>query len=166
MGTQSRRNPAPCLKGCGWTMTPIRGKAQVFVCGEPFEVPATGFVCDACGFCDFYHTARSRIAGANAYRRKHGLLTSGEIGRLRRQAGGTGALAALLGVDNEQIDGWRMGDVQRLDMDLCMRGWINIIKHMRLPSTAEIMRSIFGDFCPGVLVEEDKFGFITLKRPT
>ncbi len=92
--------------------------------GERFEVSMSGLVCPRCG----YTTVEGRDMAeymrlvADAYRSKHGLLTSDEI-RERRKALGMNQnqFAKHLGVGVASVKRWELGKVQDRSSDKLIR---------------------------------------------
>ena len=93
--------------------------------GETFRVTSPALQCRHCGFgmLDPGHLDALRIATHDAYRRKHGFLTSGEI-LSRRKAMGLSQkrFAEYLGVGSASIERWESGIlVQDKASDLLLR---------------------------------------------
>jgi putative zinc finger/helix-turn-helix YgiT family protein len=93
--------------------------------GETFRVTSPALQCRHCGFGMLGpgHLEALRIATHDAYRRKHGFLTSGEI-LSRRKAMGLSQkrFAEYLGVGSASIERWESGTlVQDKASDLLLR---------------------------------------------
>lgn len=91
--------------------------------GEDVVFRSPGYECN-CGYktvsgnqLDEYN-----INKADAYRRKHGLLTSGEIKAIRRKLKmGKRKFAEFLGVSDKSVKRWEKGKVQNLANDNLIR---------------------------------------------
>ena len=92
--------------------------------GEEIQVRAEGMVCDRCVFrvlTDEQSDAYT-IASADAYREKHGLLTSGELEGIRTRLGmSQQSFASFLRVGVASVKRWESGLVQYVAMDQLIR---------------------------------------------
>jgi putative zinc finger/helix-turn-helix YgiT family protein len=92
--------------------------------GEPYRVPAEAMVCPKCGYATLHASQIDAFstAVADAYRKRHGLLTSSEIRKIR---GGLGMsqeeFAAYLNVGVASVKRWELGKVQEKSMDDLVR---------------------------------------------
>lgn len=93
--------------------------------GESFTVDVEALVCPK---CDFKTVPRNRVADfslrvANAYRRKHGLLTSLELKDIRAQLGMTQKqfYGDFLPVGEASGKRWELGEIQSRAMDRLIR---------------------------------------------
>lgn len=83
--------------------------------GELFAVPTTANVCPKCGYKSIPAKLADRfgVALADAYRRKHGLLTSAELKEIRNELGLTQEeFATYLHVGVASVKRWEGGLVQ------------------------------------------------------
>ena len=92
--------------------------------GERFKVTMPGLVCPVCGYTtvELKDMAEYMRLVADAYRSKHGLLTSDEI-RERRKAQGMNQnqFAKHLGVGVASVKRWELGKVQDRSSDNLVR---------------------------------------------
>lgn len=125
---------------CGTLMTEARRKLRLPVNGEEITVPAAAHM--ACPKCHQvalrFQDARRLSADAIAlYRRKHGLLSAGEIRGLRQRFDLTqAAFARLLRLGANTLSRWESGrNVQTEAMDTLLRmirdlpGSIDYLRH-------------------------------------
>jgi putative zinc finger/helix-turn-helix YgiT family protein len=92
--------------------------------GEEIPVRVEATVCNKCGFhvMDGEQSAAYAIESADAFRRKHQLLTSDELKRLRRRLGMSQlAFAKYLRVGAASVKRWESGLVQDEAMDELIR---------------------------------------------
>lgn len=100
--------------------TKIRGELR----GERFAIEMGGLVCPRCGFATVEGKDMPEYMRlvADAYRSKHGLLTSEEIRERRRRAGMSQAgFADYLRVGVASLKRWEMGKVQDASSDELIR---------------------------------------------
>lgn len=98
----------------------IRGEYK----GEEFTVTMEGLACPKCGFTtvDGPRMAAYMRLVADAYRSRHGLLTSQEIRERRRRLGLSQAeFARHLGVGVASVKRWEMGRVQGVSSNELLR---------------------------------------------
>ena len=92
--------------------------------GEPFTVETEAMVCDRCGF-QFLTEAQSAgytAAISDAYRRKHGLLTSEELREARKRLGFSQVqFAKYLKVGVASVKRWKAGLIQDQVLDELIR---------------------------------------------
>jgi len=105
--------------------TRVEGRDEVFkVRGDPIAIQTAVAVCPKCGE-DLFDEAleEKNIAAAyNAYRRKHRLLTPGEIRELRERYGlSQRALAQLLGWGEVTVNRYENGALQNRAHDTVLR---------------------------------------------
>jgi len=92
--------------------------------GEPFTVETEAMVCDRCGFqvLTEEQSAAYTAAISDAYRRKHGLLTSEELKKTRRRLGlSQDRFAKYLNVDIASVKRWEAGLIQDKVLDELIR---------------------------------------------
>jgi len=92
--------------------------------GEQIPVKTTAMVCSRCGFQALTEEQSDAytIASADAYRRKHGLLTSQELKALRARVGmSQQSFAKFLKVGVASIKRWEAGLIQDEAMDELIR---------------------------------------------
>jgi len=110
-----------CAKG---KMTSKLTEMTARVRGEEIPVRAEAMVCGKCGFqvlTDEQSNAYT-VASADAYRVKHGLLTSGELKGIRSRLGmSQQALANYLKAGVASVKRWESGLVQDEAMDQLIR---------------------------------------------
>jgi putative zinc finger/helix-turn-helix YgiT family protein len=113
-----------CFKCSKGTMRAQETEIEATVKGEVLPVPCVAMVCGRCGYSvlspeqvdDF-----SR-ASADAYRRRHGLLTTAEIRAFRAKLGmSQQAFAEYLRVGVASVKRWELGLIQDEAMDELMR---------------------------------------------
>lgn len=110
-----------CSKG---KMGPKRTVLASTVKGEAVEVECEAMVCGRCGFSvlSAEQSDGFSMASADAYRRRHGLLTGDEIRAMRARMGMSQArFAAYLRVGVASVKRWELGLVQDEAMDELMR---------------------------------------------
>ena len=104
-----------CAK-CGHVIGPAEPRTlNAEVRGEQFEIQVITPQCAHCGRVMLNAKARRMFhrAGSDAYRRQHGLLTAGEIDRLRRNLGMTWAkFAEFVGIGIATLKRWMGGEIQ------------------------------------------------------
>jgi len=103
-----------------------RHKTQVSgeVRGEPFTVETEAMVCDRCGFqvLTEEQSAAYTAAISDAYRRKHGLLTSEELREARKRLGLSQVqFAKYLKVGVASVKRWEAGLIQDEALDELIR---------------------------------------------
>jgi putative zinc finger/helix-turn-helix YgiT family protein len=92
--------------------------------GERFRVPAEGMVCPNCGYATLHAGQIDALSTklADAYRKRHGLLTSSEIRKIRSELGmSQQEFAAYLNVGVASVKRWELGKVQERSMDDLVR---------------------------------------------
>ena len=92
--------------------------------GEQYRVPAEAMVCPECGYATLHagQTDAFSTAVADAYRKRHGLLTSSEIRKIRGDLGmSQEEFAAYLSVGVASVKRWELGKVQEKSMDDLVR---------------------------------------------
>jgi len=92
--------------------------------GEPFTVETEAMVCDRCGFqvLTEEQSAGYTAAISDAYRRKHGLLTSEELREARKQLGLSQVqFAKYLKVGVASVKRWEAGLIQDQVLDELIR---------------------------------------------
>ena len=110
-----------CAKG---TMHACISKVSGEVRGEPFTVETEAMVCDRCGFqvLTEEQSAGYTAAISDAYRRKHGLLTSEELREARKQLGLSQVqFAKYLKVGVASVKRWEAGLIQDQVLDELIR---------------------------------------------
>jgi putative zinc finger/helix-turn-helix YgiT family protein len=98
----------------------IRGERN----GEEFIVTVPGYACPTCGFSTVDSTQSGQFTQAlsDAYRSKHGLLTSAELKKLRQaREESQSDFATYLGVGLASVKRWECGQVQDKAMDELIR---------------------------------------------
>jgi putative zinc finger/helix-turn-helix YgiT family protein len=111
---------------CGTMMLERRGRLRIPVNGEEISVPSARFLgCPKCGeiVLRFQDSKRLHEDAIAIYRRKHGLLSAGEIRVIRERFGLTQAnLARLLRLGANTVSRWESGrNVQTAAMDILLR---------------------------------------------
>lgn len=99
---------------------PVVGQVR----GEPLTVRVEALVCARCGFQALTDPQSSAYTAAisDAYRRKHGLLTSSRLRSIRRKLGmSQRAFAGYLGVGSASVKRWEAGLIQDAAMDTLIR---------------------------------------------
>ena len=113
-----------CLKCQKGQLQPASCTLTLTVRDEEVTVRSRGLRCDACGWetQDLAGSAQLAQAGADAYRRKHRLLTSDEL-RTRRERLGMAqeAFAGWLSVGIASVKRWEGAHVQERAMDELIR---------------------------------------------
>jgi len=92
--------------------------------GEPFTVETEAMVCDRCGFqvLTEEQSAAYTAAISDAYRRKHGLLTSEDLREARKQLGLSQVqFAKYLKVGVASVKRWEAGLIQDQALDELIR---------------------------------------------
>jgi len=92
--------------------------------GEPFTVETEAMVCDRCGFqvLTEEQSAGYTAAISDAYRRKHGLLTSEELREARKRLGFSQVqFAKYLKVGVASVKRWEAGLIQDQVLDELIR---------------------------------------------
>jgi putative zinc finger/helix-turn-helix YgiT family protein len=92
--------------------------------GEQFQVACKAMVCNRCGFqvLDANQSDEYSIASADAYRTRHGLLTTTEIRRYRRNLKmSQEEFAKYLRVGVASVKRWELGQIQDDAMDELIR---------------------------------------------
>lgn len=92
--------------------------------GEPYRVPAEAIVCPKCGYTTLHASQIDAFstAVADAYRKRHGLLTSSEIRKIRRDLGmSQEEFATYLSVGVASVKRWELRKVQEKSMDDLVR---------------------------------------------
>ena len=92
--------------------------------GEPYRVPAEAMVCRKCGYRTLHASQIDAFstAVADAYRKRHGLLTSSEIRETRDELGmSQQGFASYLSVGVASVKRWELGKVQERSMDDLIR---------------------------------------------
>jgi putative zinc finger/helix-turn-helix YgiT family protein len=92
--------------------------------GERYRVPAETMVCPKCGHAALHASQIDAFstAVADAYRKRHGLLTSSEIRKIRGDLGmSQEEFAAYLSVGLASVKRWELGKVQEKSMDDLVR---------------------------------------------
>jgi len=110
-----------CAKG---TMHAHISKVSGEVRGEPFTVETEAMVCDRCGFqvLTEEQSAGYTAAISDAYRRKHGLLTSEELREARKRLGFSQVqFAKYLKVGVASVKRWEAGLIQDEALDELIR---------------------------------------------
>lgn len=98
----------------------VSGKVR----GEPFTVETEAMVCDRCGFqvLTEEQSAAYTAAISDAYRRKHGLLTSEDLKQARKRLGFSQAqFARYLKVGIASVKRWEAGLIQDQALDELIR---------------------------------------------
>jgi putative zinc finger/helix-turn-helix YgiT family protein len=91
--------------------------------GEPYTVRMEALVCPKCGFktVSRENAAQFALQTADAYRKRHGLLTSMEIRDLRTKLGMTQLqFAEFLPVGIASVKRWELGEIQDPAMNRLM----------------------------------------------
>jgi putative zinc finger/helix-turn-helix YgiT family protein len=113
-----------CFKCAKGTMMPAIAEMAATIRAEEIPVRAEAMVCRNCGFqvmTDAQSDAYG-IASAEAYRAKHGLLTTAELKRVRERLGMSfRAFANYLQVGEASPKRWEAGLVQDRAMDELIR---------------------------------------------
>lgn len=135
-----------CFKCAKGKMMPAIAGMTATVRGEEIPVRTEAMVCERCGFqvmTDAQSDAYA-IASADAYRAKHGLLTTAELRQARKRLGmSLRTFARYLKVGEASPKRWEAGLVQdqamdeliRLKSDLAAaRGNVAWLKARRLPA--------------------------------
>lgn len=110
-----------CDKG---RLVPQVARISGEVRGEKHDVEAEALVCSRCGFLVLTEEQSGAYAKAiaDAYRRKHGLLTSGELKAARRKLRMSQAeFAKFVGVGEASIKRWESGLIQEEAHDRLIR---------------------------------------------
>lgn len=92
--------------------------------GESFVVRMEGLKCDQCGFqtIDSVQSSEFTRLVSDAYREKHGLLTSAEVRARRAQLGMTQQqFSDYLGTGIASVKRWEVGQIQDKAMDELIR---------------------------------------------
>lgn len=92
--------------------------------GERYRVPAEAMVCPHCRYATLHATQIDAFSTkvADAYRKRHGLLTSLEIRKIRTNLGmSQEEFAAYLSVGVASVKRWELGKVQEKSMDDLVR---------------------------------------------
>ena len=92
--------------------------------GEPYRVPAEAMVCPRCGYATLHASQMDAFNTkiADAYRKRHRLLTSSEIRRIRIDLGmSQEEFATYLSVGVASVKRWELGKVQEKSMDDLVR---------------------------------------------
>lgn len=118
--------PDDACPACGTTMREKRDRLRLPVNGEEITVPSASHLsCPKCGetVLRFEDTRRLSEDAIGLYRKKHGLLSAGEIRAIRGRFGLTqGDLAQLLRLGANTISRWESGrNVQTAAMDMLLR---------------------------------------------
>jgi putative zinc finger/helix-turn-helix YgiT family protein len=118
--------PDDACPACGAVMKERRGTLKLPVNGEDIAVPAAAHLrCPDCGeiVLRLDQARRLQEAAHDLYRRKHGLLSAGEIRSLRERFDMTqSALADLLRLGSNTLSRWESGrNVQTASMDVLLR---------------------------------------------
>lgn len=99
-------------------------KTSGAVRGESFAVTATGLACKDCGFqtLEGEQFDEYRVKLADAYRKKHGLLTTGEIIQYRENLNMTqDQFAEYLRIGIASVKRWELGKIQDQSSDELIR---------------------------------------------
>ena len=129
---------------CGKTNVRKRkARLSAEVKGERVEFSMKAFVCGACGFTliDGKDMPEYMRLAADAYRARHGLLTSEEI-RTRRKALGMSQakFAEHLGVGVASVKRWEMGKIQDRSSDRLIRA-LSGRRPSRVPNVTQPAKS-------------------------
>ena len=112
-----------CLR-CGTQLKKSTTMMDGEYAGERYRVPAEAMVCPDCGYATLHARQIDAFSTkvADAYRKRHGLLTSSEIRRIRsRLRMSQEEFAAYLGVGVASVKRWELGKVQEKSMDDLVR---------------------------------------------
>ncbi len=121
--------------------------------GETFHVPAEITVCRHCGFCLAHDGQADEIARATreAYRMKHGLLTSVEIvARREKMSMSQQQFADMLGVGVASVKRWERGCVQDRSKDELIRA--------KTAAREELILDLLHGYISGVVHRQGKIG--------
>lgn len=112
-----------CLR-CGSELEKKATRMNGEYAGEPYRVSAEAMVCPRCGYATL-HAGQIDAFGArlsDAYRKRHGLLTSSEIRKTRSELGmSQEEFAEYLSVGVASIKRWELGKAQEKSMDDLIR---------------------------------------------
>lgn len=125
--------------------------------GEVVEIAATGWLCPKCNYQTVNANQMKHYfqTAANAYRKKHGLLTGPEIVALRKKLGMSQQDAAtFLKVGIASLKRWEGAQIQDEAMDRLLRlsfdrsELLNHLQHLdrRLSSTHSDTQTLTGNF--------------------
>ena len=111
---------------CGTTMKEARGRLKQPINGQEITVPSASYLkCPKCGeiVLRFQEAKRLHEDASEIYRRKHGLLSAGEIRAIRERFDLNQAnLARLLRLGANTVSRWESGrNVQTAAMDMLLR---------------------------------------------
>jgi len=112
-----------CLR-CGSELGKKVTTMECDYAGEPYRVPAEAMVCRKCGYRTLHASQIDAFstAVADAYRKRHGLLTSSEIRETRDELGmSQQGFASYLSVGVASVKRWEVGKVQERSMDDLIR---------------------------------------------
>ena len=113
-----------CLSCDSANIRDIRVKCEGKIKDELLDVIANKMVCDDCGesFLNEEQMSSFRRILADAYRQKHGLLTSSEIKAYRKKLGLNQIdFARLIGAGDSSIKRWESNRVQDKVYDMIIR---------------------------------------------
>jgi putative zinc finger/helix-turn-helix YgiT family protein len=120
-----------CEKG---TMVSRMADVAGAVRGEKLVVRCEAMVCGRCGFqvLSEGQSDKYNLAITDAYKRKHGLLTSQALRALRKSLGmSQGAFADFVGVGVASLKRWETGLVQDAALDSLVRVRTNLAEARR-----------------------------------
>lgn len=138
-GRRDVRLPDHACPTCGRMMIETRGTLRLPVNGEQVAVPRSPHLkCRKCGeiVLRLDEASALRKEAIETYRKKHGLLSAGEIRATRKRMGLTqSALSRMLHLGSNTISRWESGrNVQTAAMDLLLR----LVRDM--PGSIEFIR--------------------------
>jgi len=112
-----------CLR-CGSELEKKVTRMNGKYAGEPYRVSAQAMVCPHCGYAALHASQMDAFSTrlADAYRKRHGLLTSSEIRKTRSELGmSQEEFAEYLSVGVASVKRWELGKVQEKSMDDLIR---------------------------------------------
>lgn len=137
MKTARKPRRLVCLKCDGETFAEAQGEIAQEFRGETLRVCTPVMRCAACGWETLGpgQVDKLRVATADAYRRRRGLLASTEIRAIRESAGlGQRAFAAALDVGEASIPRWESWQVQEAVYDERIRRFAERLAQRPLPT--------------------------------